>query len=70
MSGILAGWQVDILCTHPMFGPDSGSGSWADLNLMFEKVRIGHGEGRRRRADLFLQVRCYDSLTVAVPQSP
>jgi len=49
--------QVDILCTHPMFGPDSGRGSWANLNLMYERVRIGHGEGRRRRADLFLQVR-------------
>ena len=52
--------QVDILCTHPMFGPDSGSGSWADLNLMYERVRIGHGEGRRRRADLFLQVSGFE----------
>lgn len=49
--------QVDILCTHPMFGPDSGKASWAGLNFMFEKVRIGSGERRRRRADLLLHVR-------------
>lgn len=30
----------DILCTHPMFGPDSGCGSWEGLTFMFEKVRI------------------------------
>ena len=49
--------QVDILCTHPMFGPDSGKGSWAGLKFMFEKVRVGGGERRQRRADQFLQVR-------------
>jgi hypothetical protein len=32
--------EVDILCTHPMFGPDSGRGSWQGLNFMYEKVRI------------------------------
>ena len=26
--------EVDLLCTHPMFGPDSGRGSWTGLNLM------------------------------------
>lgn len=30
----------DILCTHPMFGPDSGKGVWDGLPFMFEKVRI------------------------------
>ena len=54
-SNLILALQVDILCTHPMFGPDSGRGSW-EPNLMYERVRIGHGEGRRRRADLFLQV--------------
>lgn len=47
--------QMDILCTHPMFGPDSGSGSWKGLNFMFEKVRIGPGANRRKRVDAFLQ---------------
>ncbi len=32
--------DTDILCTHPMFGPDSGKGSWDGLKFMFEKVRI------------------------------
>jgi hypothetical protein len=49
--------EVDILCTHPMFGPDSGKGSWAGLNFMFEKVRIGTDPKRERRVDLFLKVR-------------
>ena len=48
--------QVDILCTHPMFGPDSGKASWQGLNLMFERVRIGGQPERRQRADNFLQV--------------
>lgn len=47
--------QMDILCTHPMFGPDSGSGSWDSLNFMYEKVRMGAGANRRKRVDAFLQ---------------
>jgi arogenate dehydrogenase (NADP+), plant len=58
MGGWLCCVQVDILCTHPMFGPDSGRGSWAGLNFMFEKVRIGQEKGRQARVDAFLQVRC------------
>jgi arogenate dehydrogenase (NADP+) len=46
--------QVDLLCTHPMFGPDSGKGSWEGLNFMFERVRVGRGEARRARADALL----------------
>ena len=45
-----------------MFGPDSGKASWDGLNLMFERVRVGSGERRRRRADLLLHVRCKTSL--------
>lgn len=32
--------SVDILCTHPMFGPSSAKHSWKGKNFMFEKVRI------------------------------
>eukprot|EP00002_Diphylleia_rotans_P006763 TRINITY_DN1614_c0_g1_i1.p1 TRINITY_DN1614_c0_g1~~TRINITY_DN1614_c0_g1_i1.p1 ORF type:complete len:584 (+),score=123.88 TRINITY_DN1614_c0_g1_i1:74-1825(+) len=32
--------SADILCTHPMFGPESGKGSWEGLAFMYEKVRI------------------------------
>ncbi|KAH6837472.1 hypothetical protein C2S53_018187 [Perilla frutescens var. hirtella] len=30
----------DVLCTHPMFGPESGKDGWNDLSFMFDKVRI------------------------------
>jgi len=39
--------EVDILCTHPMFGPDSGKASWQGLNFMYERVRIGTQDARR-----------------------
>ena len=48
---------MDILCTHPMFGPDSGKGSWSGLNFMYEKVRIGRDARRQKRIDAFLKVR-------------
>lgn len=48
--------EVDILCTHPMFGPDSGKGSWKGLNFMYEKVRIGEEEDRQNRCQQFLEI--------------
>lgn len=32
--------EVDILCTHPMFGPESGKYSWRNLPMMFDRVRV------------------------------
>jgi arogenate dehydrogenase (NADP+), plant len=32
--------ECDILCTHPMFGPDSGKDGWYNLNFVYEKTRI------------------------------
>jgi arogenate dehydrogenase (NADP+), plant len=32
--------DCDILCTHPMFGPDSGKKGWHGLNFVYEKTRI------------------------------
>jgi len=34
--------ECDILCTHPMFGPDSGKFSWEGLNFVYERTRV-HG---------------------------
>ncbi|KAA8495995.1 Arogenate dehydrogenase 2, chloroplastic [Porphyridium purpureum] len=34
--------QADILCTHPMFGPDSGKYSWKGLPFVYEAVRIAN----------------------------
>mmetsp|Transcript_12136 Transcript_12136/g.28330 ORF Transcript_12136/g.28330 Transcript_12136/m.28330 type:complete len:631 (+) Transcript_12136:75-1967(+) len=30
----------DILCTHPMFGPESGRHSWRGLPFVYERVRL------------------------------
>lgn len=32
--------ECDILCTHPMFGPDSGKHGWTGLTFVFERTRI------------------------------
>lgn len=32
--------ECDILCTHPMFGPDSGKFGWHGLNFVYERTRI------------------------------
>ncbi|KAK9061092.1 hypothetical protein SSX86_018272 [Deinandra increscens subsp. villosa] len=41
----LADWlevpeDSDLVCTHPMFGPESGKEGWKDLNFMYERVRV------------------------------
>ncbi|XP_075509844.1 arogenate dehydrogenase 2, chloroplastic-like [Primulina tabacum] len=48
--------HFDILCTHPMFGPESGKYSWKDLPFVFDKVRIGDEDSRSRRVDNFLDI--------------
>ena len=34
----------DILCTHPMFGPESGKYGWQGLPFIYEKVRIADAD--------------------------
>ncbi|XP_021906453.1 arogenate dehydrogenase 2, chloroplastic-like [Carica papaya] len=48
--------EFDILCTHPMFGPESGKGSWAGLPFVFDKVRIGNDPYRLGRCNKFLTI--------------
>lgn len=48
--------EFDILCTHPMFGPESGKNGWKDLSFVFEKVRIGTGKRQINRCNNFLDV--------------
>ena len=48
--------DFDILCLHPMFGPDSGKGSWKDLPLVYDKVRVGDDADRRERVERLLGV--------------
>ncbi|BBN01099.1 arogenate dehydrogenase (NADP+), plant [Marchantia polymorpha subsp. ruderalis] len=47
--------EFDVLCTHPMFGPESGRGSWAGLPLVYDKVRIRDGP-RTERCRKFLNI--------------
>lgn len=48
--------HFDIVCTHPMFGPESGKEGWAGLPLVYEKVRIGDSDDRADRCRRFLDV--------------
>ncbi|KAL9181051.1 hypothetical protein ACHAXT_009856 [Thalassiosira profunda] len=32
--------ECDILCTHPMFGPDSAKHGWAGQTFVYEKTRV------------------------------
>ncbi|KAJ4851664.1 Arogenate dehydrogenase 2, chloroplastic [Turnera subulata] len=48
--------EFDILCTHPMFGPESGKDSWVDLPFVYDKVRIGEDEERVSRCERFLDI--------------
>jgi prephenate dehydrogenase len=32
--------NIDILCTHPMFGPESGKCNWKGLKFVYERTRI------------------------------
>ena len=48
--------NFDILCLHPMFGPDSGKDSWKNLPLVFDKVRIGQDSLRAERCANFLEI--------------
>lgn len=46
----------DILCTHPMFGPESGKHGWKNLPFVFDKVRIGSGKRQMTRCNNFLDI--------------
>lgn len=50
--------HFDILCTHPMFGPESGKNGWKDLPFVYEKVRVGDSENKAERVKKFLD--CFE----------
>lgn len=43
---------ADILCTHPMFGPESGRAGWGGLPFVYDRLRVRDGP----RCDRFLAV--------------
>ncbi|XP_051199162.1 arogenate dehydrogenase 2, chloroplastic-like [Lolium perenne] len=48
--------DFDIICTHPMFGPESAGGGWRGHPFVFDRVRVGDCPARRARAEAFLDV--------------
>eukprot|EP01120_Amphizonella_sp_Union-15-10_P016784 TRINITY_DN9059_c0_g1_i1.p1 TRINITY_DN9059_c0_g1~~TRINITY_DN9059_c0_g1_i1.p1 ORF type:complete len:698 (-),score=156.38 TRINITY_DN9059_c0_g1_i1:15-2015(-) len=50
--------EVDILCTHPMFGPESGRYGWNDLPFVYERVRISQVDRCNKFLDLFSSQGC------------
>ncbi|XP_074565992.1 arogenate dehydrogenase 2, chloroplastic-like [Curcuma longa] len=48
--------DFDILCTHPMFGPESGKDGWAGLPFVYDKVRVSDTEERVDRCRRFLNI--------------
>ncbi|KAG8074668.1 hypothetical protein GUJ93_ZPchr0006g44821 [Zizania palustris] len=48
--------EFDIICTHPMFGPESARDGWGGLPFVFDKVRVGDCPARAARAEAFLDI--------------
>ncbi|KAH7547428.1 hypothetical protein FEM48_Zijuj01G0309000 [Ziziphus jujuba var. spinosa] len=48
--------EFDILCSHPMFGPQSGKHTWVGLPFVYDKVRIGDSGFRINRCKKFLDI--------------
>ncbi|KAK6941718.1 Prephenate dehydrogenase, nucleotide-binding domain, partial [Dillenia turbinata] len=48
--------EFDILCTYPMFGPESGRESWNGLSFMYEKVWVGNDKTRVKRVERLLNI--------------
>lgn len=46
--------DADILCTHPMFGPESGRDSWKELPFVYDRIRID--SSREERCQAFLDI--------------
>ena len=46
--------SCDVLCTHPMFGPESGKDGWQELPFVFERTRVA--PAGQDRAEHFLSI--------------
>ncbi|XP_042486665.1 arogenate dehydrogenase 2, chloroplastic-like [Macadamia integrifolia] len=45
-----------LVCTHPMFGPESGKHGWAGLPFVHDKVRIAKDTVQEQRCAQFLSI--------------
>ncbi|CAE8602647.1 unnamed protein product, partial [Polarella glacialis] len=50
--------ECDIVCTHPMFGPESGKHGWYGLPFVFDVVRASAWERARAFVAIFEEARC------------
>ncbi|XP_020596103.1 arogenate dehydrogenase 1, chloroplastic-like isoform X2 [Phalaenopsis equestris] len=50
--------EVDLLCTHPMFGPESGRDGWEGLPLVYDRVRVRNHGLCDKFLDVFHQEGC------------
>lgn len=50
--------DVDIICAHPMFGPESGKFGWQGLPFVYERVRIQDFARAERFLSIFEVERC------------
>eukprot|EP01035_Chromulina_nebulosa_P020621 gene20621-26738_t len=50
--------ETDILCTHPMFGPESGKYGWNGLPFLYDKIRISDSDRLERFLSIWENERC------------
>eukprot|EP01039_Chlorochromonas_danica_P003344 gene3344-3667_t len=50
--------DCDILCTHPMFGPESGKYSWQGLPFIYERIRTLDYDRVERFLNIWEAERC------------
>ncbi|KAI3874878.1 hypothetical protein MKW98_019451 [Papaver atlanticum] len=48
--------EFDVLCTHSVFGPESGKHNWKSLPFVYDKVRIRDEESRISCCENFLNI--------------
>ncbi|XP_010264524.1 PREDICTED: arogenate dehydrogenase 1, chloroplastic-like [Nelumbo nucifera] len=50
--------ESDLLCTHPMFGPESGKDGWTALPFVYDRVRIRDEDTCSRFLQIFQTEGC------------
>lgn len=48
--------EFGIVCTHPMFGPESGKHGWSKLPFIYDKVRLVEEGDQKAKCDRFLSI--------------
>uniref|UniRef100_A0ACD5ZWY5 Uncharacterized protein n=2 Tax=Avena sativa TaxID=4498 RepID=A0ACD5ZWY5_AVESA len=48
--------EFGIVCTHPMFGPESGKHGWNMLPFVYDKVRIAEEGDQKAKCEQFLSI--------------